>query len=107
MSVSDADIAFALELFDGIGPLTTRKMMGGLCIYAEGTIFAMVHSDGAILLKGHDAFKDMLTGAGWQPWTQARKDGTASSMPYWYLPDDVLEDPDLATDWARQALATL
>ena len=41
MSVSDADIAGALELFDALGDLTTRKMMGGLCLYHDGTIFAL------------------------------------------------------------------
>ncbi|MCI2398724.1 TfoX/Sxy family protein [Aliiroseovarius subalbicans] len=107
MSVSDADIAFALELFEGIGPLTTRKMMGGLCLYSEGTIFAMLHSDGAILLKGQGDFKTVLGDAGWQPWTYTRKDGAASSMPYWFVPDDVLDDADLACDWARRALAVL
>lgn len=111
MSLSDSDIAFALELFDGLietyGPLTTRKMMGGLCLYADGVIFAIVHSDGAVLLKGAGTFKDALTDAGWTPWTSTRKDGAASSMPYWYLPDDVLDDPALACDWARRALAHL
>lgn len=107
MSVSDADIAFALELFDGLGPLTTRKMMGGLCLYAEGTIFAMVHSDGAILLKGAGGFDRELNTAGWRRWTYTRKDGAASSMPYWYLPEDLLDDPELACTWARRALAAL
>lgn len=111
MSLSDSDIAFAVELFDGLteacGPLTTRKMMGGLCLYADGVIFAIVHSDGAVLLKGTGAFKDALTAAGWTQWTSARKDGAASSMPYWYLPDEVLDDPDLACTWARRALAHL
>ena len=36
MSVTDDQIAHALELFEGIGPMTTRKMFGGLAIYAEG-----------------------------------------------------------------------
>jgi DNA transformation protein len=107
MSLSDADIAFALELFENLGPLTTRKMMGGLCIYCDGTIFAMVHSDGAILLKGAGAFKDTLDAAGWRPWTYTRKDGAPSSMPYWYLPEDVLDEPELACTWARKALAAL
>ena len=45
MSVSDADIAFALELFEGLGRLSQRKMMGGLCLYRDGVIFALLHSD--------------------------------------------------------------
>ncbi len=51
MSVSDADAAHAVELFSGLGGLTTRKMMGGLCLYRDGTIFAIIHADGGVYLK--------------------------------------------------------
>ena len=47
MSLSAEEIAFAKELFSGLGDLTTRRMMGGLCLYHEGTIFAIVHGDGS------------------------------------------------------------
>ena len=111
MSVSDADIAFALELFEGLtddfGPLTTRKMMGGLCLYADGTIFAILHPDGTLLLKGAGAFKQVLIDDGWAPWQYLRKDGTPTNMPYWALPDALLDNPDEACAWARRALAAL
>ena len=42
MSISDADIAFVKDLFSGVGTLTTRKMFGGLAIYADGVIFALI-----------------------------------------------------------------
>lgn len=83
MSISDADIAFALELFEDLGPLTTRKMMGGLCLYADGTIFAIIHSDGTLLLKGGaNGFDKVLNEAGWARWSYARKDGSPpTQMP--------------------------
>ena len=42
MSISDADIAFVKDLFASVGTLTTRKMFGGLAIYADGVIFALI-----------------------------------------------------------------
>ena len=48
MSVSPAEIAFALELFEGLGRLTTRRMMGGLCLYSDGVLFALLQSDGSL-----------------------------------------------------------
>ena len=45
MSVSDADIAFALELFDPLGELSHRKMFGGLGLYHAGAIFGIVSSN--------------------------------------------------------------
>jgi len=107
MSLSNADIAFARELFAGLGPLTARKMMGGLCLYSERTIFAIVDADGRIHLKGGGDFGRVLEDAGGRRWTYSRDGGKQTAMPYWTLPDAALDDPDLACDWARRALAHL
>ena len=107
MSVSDDDIAHALELFEGLGTLTTRKMMGGLCLYCDGTIFAIIHPHGGLMLKGQGAFKEELIAMGCAPWTYERKDGTPTTMPYWHMPESALDDPDEARDLARQALQHL
>lgn len=107
MSVSEADIAFALELFDGLGPLTSRKMMGGLSVYRDGIIFAILNNDGSIWLKGADRFADRIAAEGWERWTYRRENGKLTSMPYWRLPDAALDDPALACDLARDALSHL
>ncbi|MCV2863834.1 TfoX/Sxy family protein [Albidovulum sediminicola] len=107
MSVSAAEIAFALELFQGLGPLTHRKMMGGLCLYRSGVIFALLHSDGSVWLKGAGGFAATMTAEGWERWTYARPGGKPVAMPYWRLPDAALDDPDLACNLAAQALNDL
>lgn len=107
MSLSPADAAFARELFAGLGAITTRKMMGGLCLYRDGTIFAIVHGDGSIWLKGAGDFRDVLEAEGSRRWTYARDGGKETAMPYWSLPEAALDDPELACDWARRALAHL
>ncbi|MEL6957928.1 MAG: TfoX/Sxy family protein [Pseudomonadota bacterium] len=107
MSVSDEDIAHALELFEGLGDLTTRKMMGGLCIYCDGTIFAIIHPHGGVLIKGAGPFAEELEAMGLEKWHYLRKDGSPTNMPYWHLPDSALDDPDEARDLARRALEHL
>ena len=107
MSVAQADIDFALELFSGLGPLTTRKMMGGLCIYSEGTIFAIIHPDGGIYLKGKGAVVDALEAEGCKRWTYSRDGKKQVGMPYWSLPESALDDPEVAVEWASKALAEL
>lgn len=107
MSLSSADTAFALELFEGLGPLTSRKMMGGLCLYWQGTIFAILNPDGSIWLKGAGAFAEWMAEAGWQRWTYRRANGTQTAMPYWRLPADALDDAEEACRLARAALAAL
>ena len=107
MSVSESEIAFALELFENLGPLTVRRMFGGMCLYHDNTVFAILRSDGAILLKAAGDFRDRVQADGWEHWTHTRKNGKQASMPYWRLPDEVLDDPDQACDLARKALAAL
>ncbi|WP_298257087.1 TfoX/Sxy family protein [uncultured Litoreibacter sp.] len=104
MSVSEADIAFARELFAALPAITTRKMMGGLCLYSEGQIFALLHSDGQIFLKAQGDFVPEIEDLGGTRWTYTRKDGKVAEMPYWSLPDQFLDDPTEASAFARKAL---
>lgn len=109
MAISDEDIAFALDLFAGVGALTTRKMFGGLSIYSDGTIFAIIMSDGIIYLKGAGNMIARYEDLGMTRWTyetpNAKRKPTA--MPYWALTDDMLDDPESTVALARDALAEL
>ena len=108
MSLSAADAAFAQELFSALPNLSTRKMFGGLGIYSDGVIFALMRSDGTLLLKAaKGAFADQLADLGSSQWTYMRKTGKTAAMPYWSLPDAALDDPEQASDLARQALNAL
>ncbi|GFE65837.1 TfoX/Sxy family protein [Litoreibacter roseus] len=104
MSLAPADIEFALELFSDIPNVTTRKMMGGLCLYSDGTIFAVLRSDGQLLVKAKGDVVDTLEAEGGIRWTHTRKNGTKTSMPYWTVPDQYLDDHSAATDLARRVL---
>ena len=107
MSLSTADEEFAKELFAGLGEVTSRKMMGGLCLYLDGVVFSIVHGDGSIWLKGAGTMVDELEAAGARRWTYQRDGGRVTSMPYWSLPEPALDDPEVACDWAKRALAQL
>ncbi len=107
MAVTDEQIAFVTDLFSALGPITTRKMFGGLGIYQGGTIFGLLMSDGSLKLKGAGDMPSTFADAGWVQWTYTRKDGAPSSMPYWTMPDAYLDDPDAACAWARRVLSAL
>lgn len=103
MSVSDDEIAHVYELFEQIGGLSHRKMMGGASFYCEGQIFAILSAEGQVFLKAKGPFAEALAAEGATKFTM--EDGR--SMNYWTLPDAALDDPDLAADWGRRALAEL
>lgn len=107
MALSEDEIAHALDLFDDLGDLTTRKMFGGLAIYHRGTIFALVMSDGRTLIKGQGDMQTRFDDLGLARWTYARAGKKPTAMPYWYLPDSALDDAEEAVGLAREALEYL
>lgn len=109
MSVSEEDIAHALDLFSDLGDLTTRKMMGGLCIYHQEVIFAILMSDGVLKIKAQDPdFIAKLEGMGAEHWTYTREGrDKPTAMPYWTVPEAALDDPEFACSLARETLETL
>ena len=102
MAVTDADIAFVKELLEGLGSLTHRKMMGGATFYCDGQVFAILSSGGEVYLKAKVPFADAMEAEGSRIFGMDGK-----TMGYWTLPDAALDDPELACDWARRALAAL
>ena len=101
MSLSQQTIEHFADLFAPLGAITTRRMMGGLCLYSDGQIFAILDRYGTPYLRAKGAFADDLSAAG------ATQFGAESgkTMKYWTLPDDALDDEEAARDWARRALA--
>ena len=101
MAVSAATRAFVLELFDGLGGLTARAMMGGLTLYCDGQVFALVTGDERIYLKaaGRSPGSSPPKAPSSSP---TPKDGATARMGYWSLPDAALDDPEAACDWARR-----
>ena len=104
MAVSDEQIAFVHDLFRGLPAISTRKMFGGLGIYSEGVIFAIIGPEDALLLKARGQLADDLAAEGCQQWSYEGISGKPSVMPYWTLPDAALDDPDEACAWARRSL---
>jgi DNA transformation protein len=103
MSISNADIAFVKDLFAGVGTLTTRKIFGGLAIYADGVIFALINSTGA-LMRAKVALAEELAAEGSQQFIHVGKGSTRAAMPYWTLPCAAMDEPELAFDWAQRSL---
>ncbi len=106
MAVSAEQKNFILELFEEVGPITSRAMMGGMTFYADGEVFAILSSDEQIYLKAKGALAQELEAEGCSIFSMTRKDGSIASMGYWTLPDAALDDPEEACRWARKALAS-
>ncbi len=103
MSVSPE---FAEYLHDQLGPfgmVTIRSMFGGGGLFRDGVMFGLIASE-TLYLKTGDANRADFEAAGMGPFTYTGKSKPVS-MSYHEVPADVLEDPDLLSDWAGTAFA--
>lgn len=89
------------DMFEGLGPVTIRRMFGGKGIYHQGHILAL-EVDGEILLKADAKSADAFTAAGSRQWVYEGKSKPAK-MPYWSIPDEALDDPDEMKKWVMLA----
>ena len=90
------------EIFDGLGPVTIRRMFGGKGIYHRGLIVAVVLGEGELMIKGDAASGPEIEAAGGRRWVYEMK-GRAGKMPYWTIPEAALDDPEELTIWTRKA----
>ena len=91
------------ELFEGLGPVSIRRMFGGKGVYFDGVIIAVVLR-GELMLKGDGEVAADYEAAGGRHWVSTHsRHGKEVAMPYWSAPDSALDDPDEMAMWARRA----
>ncbi|HSE28005.1 MAG TPA: TfoX/Sxy family protein [Gemmatimonadales bacterium] len=103
MSVSPGFRDLVLEQLGRVAPAVTgRAMFGGVGIYSDGRIFALVDDD-ILYLKADDLTRPDFEAEGMGPFRPFGPDGEV--MQYWRLPDGVLEDTELLAPWVEKAVA--
>ena len=102
-----ADIWFTdyvLEQLTLFGGVTARRMFGGEGLFKGGLMFALI-ADGELFFKVDDSNRPDFEAVKSQPFTYAKKEGKTASLSYWYVPEDIIEDPDALNGWATKAYA--
>jgi DNA transformation protein len=90
------------EMFSALGPVTIKPMFGGKGVYYKGIIIA-VEFRGDILLKADLISAPAFEAAGAAQWAYAGKTGKPVNMPYWSIPADAFDNPDVMAQWAKLA----
>lgn len=96
------DNAAIEEMFAAVGPVTIKRMFGGKGIYARGAIIA-IETDGDIFLKADGQTVPGFQQAGASQWRYDGK-GKPVFMPYWTIPDDAFDDPEVMAKWVTLAM---
>jgi DNA transformation protein and related proteins len=90
------------EMFQSLGPVTIKRMFGGKGIYHMGRIMAL-EVRGEMLLKADDVSAPEFEAAGARRWAYEGKKGKPINMPYWSIPEEAFDDPDVMARWVRLA----
>ena len=102
MAVSEEYRSYVLDQLGEFGPVESRRMFGGVGIYCDRVMFALI-ADDVLYLKVDDSNRDEFEQAGMGPFRPFADKPTV--MSYYEVPVDVLEDRDRLAQWSRRALA--
>ncbi len=92
-SIKAAEIL--VEKLSSIEGFTSKKMFGGHGLFSENKMFGLIDSKGISFLKVDDELKsDLVSKGGIQH----------SRMPYYSIPDSILNDEDQLLDYARKSI---
>jgi DNA transformation protein len=106
MAVSEGDLGFVLDQLAGLGGVRSKRMFGGVGLYAAGPdggerIFALM-DDGVLYFKADDLTRARYTRRRLKPF---QPPGSPPSKNYYTVPASVLEDAGELVAWARESIA--
>ncbi|MEO6326454.1 MAG: TfoX/Sxy family protein [Thermoanaerobaculia bacterium] len=101
MPVSEDFQLLVIDQLSSIASIRTRRMFGGLGIYSGDLFFALADDD-VLYFKVDEETKSDFEAAGSRPFVPFEG---ATTMGYWNVPAEVLEDTDALGVWMRKAIA--
>ncbi len=94
---------YLLELLVPLGPVSARRMFGGVGLFQNGMMFGLIARD-ELFLKVGDGNRAAYEAAGQAPFSYATKHGSHTIGSYWRCPPELLDDAETFQAWARQAV---
>jgi len=98
-----ADREFLEELFEPVGRVGFRRMFGGLGIFRDGLMFALVAGE-VLHFKADEAGRATFEAEGCAPFGYDTKDGRRTLTSYWQVPERLFDEPDEFRAWALRAV---
>lgn len=100
MAVNDSYRDFVLEQLEHFGPITAKKMFGGIGLFFDGLMFGLIAKD-VMYLKTDDSNRAEYEKASMVPFKPF--EDKPMLMPYYEVPGDILENKVELVRWARTA----
>ncbi len=89
-----------------IDDISSKRMFGGYGLYMNGTIFAIITSETDLYFKADSENKSLYETAGSHQFVYTgHKNKAPTKMPYWYVPETIIEDREKVEEWVTSAVA--
>jgi DNA transformation protein len=98
MSVSEGYREYVIERLERVGQVTARNMFGGVGIYFEGLLCALIAED-VLYFKVDDANRLDYEATGMGPFRSG-----GQTMQFYEVPEEVLDDDEKLRLWTGKAL---
>jgi len=101
MAISAEYRDYLEDLFAPVGGVTQRRMFGGLGIFRDGVMIALV-DDEILYFKADETTVPRFEAEGSEPFVYQSK-GKQVALSYWRAPAFLFEDAGAFRGWARAA----
>lgn len=98
MSTPDSFVEYLVETLAPLGDIDARRMFGGVGIFCEGRMFALI-ADERLYVKQDAENRDAYDAAG-LPYFDYEKRGKVVRMGYRAVPEDAIDDGEALRHWA-------
>ncbi len=102
MNQASEFVEYLKEIFEQFGSVQARRMFGGYGIYHDGIMFGLV-ADDTLYLKADEVTAAHFVSRSLEQF-EYDKGNKVVKMSYYLAPDEIFDDPEEATIWARRAL---
>lgn len=94
------------DVLSELDSVEVKRMFGGYSYYLDGAIFAFSGPDDGLMFKVDEATQPDFESRGSEQFVyEGHKNKGPVAMPYWTVPEEILEDKQLIADWALRSAA--
>lgn len=94
---------FLSDVFNGIDGISSKSMFGGYGFYKDGIIFAIIADEKLHFKVGSSNQKD-YEDYGSAPFVYPMKNGKTTTLSFWELPADIMEDKEILPSWIEKSV---
>jgi DNA transformation protein and related proteins len=102
MAVSESYLGFVIDQLAGIARVRSRRMFGGVGLYA-GELFFGLLDDNGLYFKVDDTNRADFVARGMEPF-RPFPDKPELAMGYYEVPAEVIDEAEELISWARRAM---